>query len=58
MATVAWVVVMVVATVVQAVAMVAQAVAMAHMGMAAAVHPVAEDTGHMGSTENLSEKLN
>lgn len=31
---------------------------MAHMGMAAAVHPVAEDTGHMGSTENLSEKLN
>lgn len=55
LATVAWVVVMGVATVVQVVAMVAQAVTMARMGMAAAVHPVAEDTGHMGSTEKLRE---
>ena len=46
MATVAWAVVTDVATVVQA-------VAMARMGMAATIHPVAEDTGHTGSTENI-----
>ena len=53
MATVAWAVVTDVATVVQAVAMVAEAVAMARMGMAATIHPVAEDTGHTGSTEKI-----
>ena len=38
--------------------MVAEAVAMARMGMAATIHPVAEDTGHTGSTEKIPEKLN